>query len=201
VLLRRVVREIAPPRVSIGKGPANGPCRAELFVADNEIEKQRIALRRFFMDRKTKPQDIEDLTQQVYENVLTAQRRGEVIKDMRSYCLRAASNLLISRYRRESTSVVSLSLEGVETLPPMAHEIWFNEPQHRWSAIERLKELLQRVSDELGKHSKDVLLLDRGAGYTDEEIARETGLSIHTVRKLKTEARSFCETLKKEERK
>jgi RNA polymerase sigma factor (sigma-70 family) len=169
-------------------------------VADSEIEKQKSALRRFFMDRKTKPQDIDDLTQQVYENVLTAQRRGEIIKDMRSYCLRAASNLLISRYRRESTSLVSLSLERIETLPPMAHEIWFNEPQHRWSAFQRLKELLQRVSDELGQQCKDVLLLDRGVGCSDEEIARETGLSIHTVRKLKTEARSFCEMLRKEER-
>ncbi len=172
---------------------------AELYVANSELEKQKNALRRFFMDRKTKPQDIEDLTQQVYENVLSALRRGEIIKDMRSYCLRAANNLLISRYRRETTSVVSLSLERVETLPPLPHEIWFNEPHQRWTAFQRLKELLQRVSDELGNQFTDILLLDRGAGCTDEEISRETGLSIHTVRKLKTEVRSFCETLKKEE--
>jgi RNA polymerase sigma factor (sigma-70 family) len=168
-------------------------------VADNEIEKQKDALRRFFMDRKTKPQDIEDLTQQVFERVLAALHRGEIIKDMRSYCLRAANNLLISRYRHDSASVVSLGLERLETLPSMPLEVWFNEPQQRWTAFQRLKELAQRVSDALGKQYCDVLFLDRGAGCTDEEISKETGLSVHTVRKLKTEARSFCEMLKKEE--
>jgi len=150
------------------------------------------------MDRKAKPQDIEDLTQQVYENVLSALRRGKTIKDMRSYCLRTANNLLVSRYRHESGSVVEV-VDAVEALPPVSHEVWLNEPQQKWAAMQRLKEVLRRVGDKLGEQFVTVLLLDRGAGFTDEELAREMDISIHTVRKFKTGVRSLCKTLKNEE--
>lgn len=47
---------------------------------------------------------------------------------------------------------------------------------------------LERALEGLTPSQRAVLLLDKGHGYTDEEIASLTGLSVHTVKKYSTVA-------------
>lgn len=144
-------------------------------------------LHRYLARRLTKPQDAEDLAQEVYLRLLRVDAAKRVEKPV-AYIFGIASHV-IADFKSESR-------QGHERL-----EDGDDEPDDRASSPDdladrlNLQQQIERAFARLPQTHAMVLIAHKHRGLSYEEVAAELNLSIHTVEKYVTQAKALIRTM------
>ena len=144
-------------------------------------------LHRYLAHRLPRPQDAEDLAQEVYLRLLRMDAEKRVEKPL-AYIYGIASNL-VADYRSDSRRQRELLREEEEN------------PEEGWESADdlaerlNLQQQLERAFARLPRTLALVLLAHKHRGLSYEEVAAELGLSVHTVEKYITQAKARIRTM------
>lgn len=156
--------------------PQSGRFAASVF------ERHQAGLMRFIVRRLCPAQDSGDLAQEVYLRLLRLEG-SEFIRKPQAYVYAIASHV-ISQFRlRADHERVSFDSEALEELAGHA-DLPADELADRLDAERRVKRML----DALPEMHRAVLVLRKRDGLSHPEIARELGISPHTVKRYLHEA-------------
>ncbi len=165
--------------------------RAMSFGAST-FGRYRQELHRYLMRRLRKPQDVDDLAQEVYLRLLRLDDDKCVQKPL-AYLYGIASHVVAdfrieAEHEREYLTVDS---EAVEQ--------WSDDPScflpDELADRLNLQQQLERALNQLPATQAAVLLAHKRDGLSYEEVAEHLGLSIHTVEKYITQAKARIRTM------
>lgn len=146
-------------------------------------------LHRYLVRRMQRPEDAEDLAQEVYLRLLRIDGAKRVHKPL-AYIYGIASHVVAdyksdARREREFVSDDDDETAEVGTEPPVD------------DLIDRLnlQQQLERALTQLPTTQALVLLAHKHRGLSYQEVAAELGLSIHTVEKYVTQAKARIRTM------
>jgi len=144
-------------------------------------------LHRYLRRRLAKPQDAEDLSQEVFLRLLRI-ADTELIHNPQAYLYGIASNVVREYHMRANREQQRLSfdlesLEELEDVSGAALPDDFAEQLH-------VQRTLERAMSRLSPTHRAVLLLLKRDGMSYEEAARASGLSVHTVEKYFFQAKA-----------
>jgi RNA polymerase sigma factor (sigma-70 family) len=142
-------------------------------------EQYRPELRRFFA-RQSRTEDADDLVQAMWERLLRYPPR-EVVQAPQEYLYRVAW-MVLHRHRtrdRIDQTRVTYDQQAVEQLAQQAASA------HQSDIVEQLctEQQLERILGQLPPHWQAAIILLKRDGLSYQEIAKELGLSVHTVKK------------------
>ncbi len=142
-------------------------------------EQYRPELKRFFA-RQSRSEDADDLVQAMWERLLRYPPREEVLAPQ-EYLYRVAW-MVLHRYRtrgRLDQNRVTYDQEAVDQ-----HAQEAAGPAHS-DIVEQLytEQQLERILGQLPPHWQAAIILLKRDGLSYQEIAKELGLSVHTVKK------------------
>ena len=142
----------------------------------------RAPLMSFFLRRVGNRAEAEDLTQDVFLNLLGAGHNH--IRDADAFVFKIAGNLLRDRGRRSATRNNALLAEIDEHLvSELTREFMDNRnPERTLIARGEVAEVLAAL-DELGERTKDIFVLFRLEAIKQREIANMFGLTVKSVEK------------------
>jgi RNA polymerase sigma factor (sigma-70 family) len=146
-------------------------------------------LYRYLVRRMPRPQDAEDLVQEVYLRLLRVDSSKRVHKPL-AYIYGIASHV-VADYRSDARQEHAVLCEHEE-------EEYEGGPElHMDDLIDRLnlQQQLERALSQLPRTQALVLLAHKHHGLSYEEVAAELGLSIHTVEKYVTQAKARIRTM------
>jgi RNA polymerase sigma factor (sigma-70 family) len=147
-------------------------------------------LRRFLLRRlRERPQDVEDLAQQVYVRLLGLAKDGSLVRQPSAYLFRVASSVLSDFYTAERKQGHVL----------YDSDVFMQAADHQagpdaLAALELQQELEEALA-QLPPTQKAVLLMQERDGYQYKEIALNLRLSVDTVHKYVTVAKAKLRTL------
>jgi RNA polymerase sigma-19 factor, ECF subfamily len=142
-------------------------------------------LHRYLLRHLRQPQDAGDLAQEVYLRLLRLEK-SELVRQPNAYVFFVAAQV-VSQFKLRAQA------EPVLYDSDIAQERTENPPHFRTDELgEHLnaQRSLETLLSRLPATHRDVLLLRRRDGLSWTEIARELGLSVHTVKKYLHEARA-----------
>ena len=128
--------------------------------------------------------DAADLAQDTFMRLLVA-RQPEVIVQPRAYLTRIAQNLLVNWYQRQALE--RAYLEALAVLP----EAQAPSAEHRLVILETLHEI-DAMLDALKPQARRAFLLSQIDGMKYEDIARELGVSLVTVKRYMQQGFRGC---------
>lgn len=143
------------------------------------------ALRSYVGKRIRRPDSARDLTQEIFERFLQLPK-AHTARDPRAYLFGIASHVISEFWYQERRDRVTFDSEAVdESSNDMARAA-------PGDAAEQLvvREELERALSKLPANQRAVLLLVKRDGYTYQEVASRTGLSVETVRMYVYEGRA-----------
>jgi RNA polymerase sigma-70 factor (ECF subfamily) len=145
-------------------------------------------LHRYLIRRMPRPQDAEDLAQEVYLRLLRIDSAKRVHKPL-AYIYGIASHV-VADYRSDTRHEREFVSDDAEETPEGA------EPPVD-DLIDRLnlQQQLERALTQLPATQAQVLLAHKHRGLSYQEVAAELGLSIHTVEKYVTQAKAKIRTM------
>jgi RNA polymerase sigma factor (sigma-70 family) len=152
----------------------------------------RRELHRYLMRRLRRPQDVDDLAQEVYMRLLTLDENKAVEKPL-AYLYGVASHVLADFQMefdqdRKHVTVDSELFEEWEDSPQCAL------PDDMADRL-NLQQQIDRAMAQLPPKHAAVLLAHKRDGLSYEECAEKLGLSIHTVEKYVTVAKARVRTM------
>lgn len=151
-------------------GPGLGETLPDIPVAA-ALEGHRSVLRGYFRQRVRDREDAEDYVQDVYLRVLAARPDPRKIRSWRGFLLRAASNLLVDKHRRDE---VRMAGQHVPIEAEMADAAAI-DPERRLIARDELGVLGEALSA-LSPVARDVFLLVRVEGLSHREAGERLGI-------------------------
>ena len=148
------------------------------------VERERSRLRNFIRRRVPDPRDAEDILQEVFYELVEANRLLMPIEHVTGWLFRVARNRIIDLFRTKrpesfSDAVVSdedddrLQLEDL--LPSVVREAGVLTPGHV------LLDAVESAIDELPKEQREVFVAHELEGRSFKEMAAETGVSVNTL--------------------
>ena len=149
------------------------------------IAGERSRLRNFIRRRVPNEADVEDLLQDVFSEVIEAYRLMEPVQRWSAWMFRVARNRIIDLFRKRrleafgsdpaaiSNEGEALPLEEVLTSPAAG-------PAEVYGQTVLLEEL-EEALDELPREQREAFLAHEVEGYSFEEIAARTGVSVNTL--------------------
>jgi len=148
------------------------------------FSQQRGRLMRYLTARVRSAADAQDIAQETYLRLLRLER-VDLVRDPQAYLFRVAANLA----REHDLDRARARLGPVE-----ANQTLWSDADAIEVAVDRdaLVARMQRALGALQPHHRAVLILHRRDGMTYEEIARELGISFHTVKKYLSVALASC---------
>lgn len=167
--------------------PVLDPQIASLDVSS--VGRYRRELHRYLLRRSRRPQDVDDLAQEVYLRLLRHDRSKCVHKPL-AYLYGIASHV-VADYRIESQHenecVSSGGADGSEDASSISADDLADQLN--------LQQQLERALAQLPPTHAAVLLAHKHRGLSYEEVAAELDLSIHTVEKYVTQAKARIRTM------
>jgi RNA polymerase sigma factor (sigma-70 family) len=144
---------------------------AELYSAE---------LHRFLARRMHRPQEVEDLVQEVYVRLLKIDN-GDFVRNPRAYILQTASHVFHDHFEkdRRTQQYVVTDSEMVERISENPPELPTCELAQRLSTQKQLKAALAQ----LAPIHASVLLMFYREGYSYEEIATRLKVSVRQVKR------------------
>lgn len=171
----------------------------DLDIVEKAYSKWRFPLLRFLRRKMTNDNEAEDLVQ---ESFLRWASSGTVsnVERPHSFLFKIATNLLYDRSRRQSVRKdVMVAMDDIADASLQAQvnaaEVSYgaaNSPEHHVASREVLA-LLQQAINELPPRQREVFLLHRVEGLTQEEVALQLGISRQMVVKHLARAVAYCE--------
>jgi len=148
------------------------------------VERERSRLRNFIRRRVPDPRDAEDILQEVFYELVEANRLLMPIEHVTGWLFRVARNRIIDLFRTKrpesfSDAVVSdedddrLQLEDLLPSPDAGPEALY--------ARHVLLDAVESAIDELPKEQREVFVAHELEGRSFKEMAAETGVSVNTL--------------------
>lgn len=150
-------------------------------LASRTLREHGADLRRYLRSRLARPQDLDDVVQEVYLRLLRVQQRDKVQNPL-AYVFGIAANV-VSEFRlreRRSRLVYDSDVMQAAADAPAA--------QVEGEAGAFFEHQVKQALTQLPPMRLAVLLLERREGLTHPQIAERLGLSVHTVKKYSVEA-------------
>jgi RNA polymerase sigma factor (sigma-70 family) len=163
------------------------PGNAVANLASGAFRTYAPALHRFLLRRIRRPQEVDDMAQEVFARLMRVER-ADFIRKPASYLFGIATNV-VREFRIKAShdqERVTFDSEMVDHLAERSSEAQADDMADRLS----LQRQLEWGLAQLPRTHRTVLLMVTRDGLSHEETAKATGLSIHTVEKYVTEARA-----------
>jgi RNA polymerase sigma factor (sigma-70 family) len=172
------------------------------------VSREGPRLRNFIRKHVPDPLDAEDILQDVYYELVEAQRLMHPVDHIAAWLYRVARNRITDLFRRKSREALSAETtdieEGEKLLPeefPRSQEAGPEEAYARRVLMRALDDAL----DELPEEQREVFVAHELMGYSFKELAARTGVSVATllsrkhyaVLRLRERLREFYEDLEK----
>jgi len=148
------------------------------------VEQQRSRLRNFIRARVQEPEDVEDILQDVFSELVEAYRLMKPIQTLGGWMFQVAKNRITDRFRKKKTEAladISVAAEDGETL---SIEDLLRSPDAGPEAEYLRSVLLDELEDalaELPEEQREVFIAHEIEGKSFAELAAKTGLSINTL--------------------
>ncbi len=149
------------------------------------VAQEKSRLRNFIRRRVPDPSDAEDIVQEVFYELVEANRLLMPIEHVTGWLFRVARNRIIDLFRKKrpeafGSDPVAVSDEGeallLEDVLP-SPDAGPAEAYARTVLLEELEEAL----DELPEEQREVFIAHEIEGYSFKEIAARTGVSVNTL--------------------
>ena len=148
------------------------------------VTREQSRLRHFIRRRVPDPRDAEDILQDVFYELVEANRRLMPIEHVTGWLFRVARNRITDLFRRKKTEGFSDGPAGDEdeNQPPLADLLPSPDagPEALYARAVLLDEL-ELAIDELPEEQRDVFVRHELEGRRFKEIAAETGVSVNTL--------------------
>lgn len=155
-------------------------------ISDSFYGEIRSALHRYASRFFKRPQDIEDVVQEAFANMLEAQKHT-TIESPKSYIFRTTKHLALNEIGKSANKFTAyLGDFPDETVSPIGPQL-----EDEIEAKERL-DLLCVAVQQLPPKCQQAFILRRVYGYSQKEIAEEMGISVKTVEIHLTKAILHC---------
>jgi RNA polymerase sigma factor (sigma-70 family) len=148
------------------------------------VERERARLRHFVRRRVPRAEDVEDIVQDVFSELVEANRRLMPIEHVAGWLFRVARNRIIDLFRRtqpERFSDAEIVTEDGETLrieELLASGELGPEGEH---ARGFLIDELQRALDELPEEQRAVFVAHEIDGVSFKQLAASSGVNVNTL--------------------
>jgi RNA polymerase sigma factor (sigma-70 family) len=142
-------------------------------IADVVIREES-RLRNFIRRRVADPRDVEDIVQDVFSELVEANRRLMPIDQVTSWLFQVARNRIVDLFRRKKP--VRFDEDGDEALLPSLDA----GPEDAY-AQSVLLDALEDALDELPKDQRDVFIAHEVEGRSFKEISAATGVNVNTL--------------------
>jgi len=153
------------------------------------VEREGSRLRSFIRRRVPDPRDAEDILQEVYYELVDANRLLMPIEHVTGWLFRVARNRITDLFRRKRPERFG-EIENEEgerrTLEELLPSLDAG-PEERF-ARELMLEELEMALDELPREQRDVFLAHELEGRSFKEISAATGLNVNTLLSRKRRA-------------
>ena len=138
-------------------------------------------LRRFLQARVADRRDVEDILQDVFYELVLAERMTRPIGNVGAWLFEIARNRVTDLFRRKRPLVVTVAVGGEEG-PTLADMLPSPDagPEAAYARSVLLDELAEAL-DELPAEQRLVFLAHEAEGRSFQELAAETGVPINTL--------------------
>jgi RNA polymerase sigma factor (sigma-70 family) len=148
------------------------------------VEREQSRLRNFIRRRVPDPGDAEDILQEVFYELVEANRLLMPIEHVTAWLFRVARNRIIDLFRKKRPESFSDTAVGDEDEERLQLEDLLPSPDAGPEALyarDLLLDELDSAIDELPKEQREVFIAHELEGRSFKEMAAETGLSVNTL--------------------
>ena len=130
-------------------------------------------------------EDADEIVQDVFLKIWETRSKIDIYSSFESFLFTITYNTTISLLRKRVNEKKYLnSLQIISEAPDITNELYFTE----------LSEQVNDLLDKLTPRQKEIFLLSRKEGLTQEEIAKKLNISLNTVKKHMTNSLSFLKS-------
>lgn len=148
------------------------------------IAEERFRLRNFIRRRVPDPSDAEDIVQEVFYELVKANRLLMPIEHVTGWLFRVARNRITDLFRKKKTATFSDAAIEDEDGEALQIEDLLPSPDAGPEALYVRNVLLDELElalDELPEEQREVFTAHEIEGYSFKEIAARTGVSVNTL--------------------
>jgi RNA polymerase sigma factor (sigma-70 family) len=148
------------------------------------VERERARLRNFVRRRVPRAEDVEDIVQDVFSELVEANRRLMPIDHVTGWLFRVARNRIIDLFRRKQperfsdAEIVTEDGERLRIEDLLASEDLGPDGEH---ARRFLIEELERALDELPDEQRSVFVAHEIDGVSFKQLSQSSGVNINTL--------------------
>ena len=164
------------------------PVKGSSFEQDRQISaivaEERVRLRNFIRRRVPDPLDVEDIVQEVFYELVQANRLLMPIDHVTGWLFRVARNRIIDLFRKARLESFSDSAVANENDEVLRLEDLLPSPDAGPEALyarSALLDALELAIDELPEEQRDVFIAHELEGRSFKEMAAEKGVSVNTL--------------------
>lgn len=146
--------------------------------------RERARLRNFIRSRVPNEADAEDVLQDVFSELVEAERLMQPLQQVGAWLFRVARNRIIDRFRKTATEAVQDSPAAADDGEPLfLDDLLPGRDAGPESAYARevLLEELDAALEELPNEQREVFVAHELEGRSFHELAADTGLSVNTL--------------------
>src|SRR5205809_772526 len=155
----------------------------DLRIAD-VVRREQSRLRHFIRRRVPDPRDAEDILQDVFDELVEANRLLMPIDHVTGWLFRVARNRITDLFRKKKPESFSGTAAADEDDEPLQVEDLLPSPDAGPEALYARNVLLGELElavDELPEEQREVFVAHEVEGRSFKELAAETGVSVNTL--------------------
>jgi RNA polymerase sigma factor (sigma-70 family) len=148
------------------------------------VTREQVRLRNFIRRRVPDPRDVEDILQDVFYELVEANRLLMPIEHVTSWLFRVARNRIVDLFRRKQPESFSEAAVGDDDDGLLRLEDLLPSPDAGPDALYARNVLLDELEaavGELPREQREVFVAHEFEGRSFKEIAAETGVSVNTL--------------------
>jgi RNA polymerase sigma factor (sigma-70 family) len=148
------------------------------------VEREQSRLRNFIRRRVPDPRDVEDILQEVFYELVEANRLLMPIEHVTGWLFRVARNRITDLFRKKRPESFSDAAVVSEDEEPFYIEDLLPSPDAGPEALYVRNVLLNEIElaiDELPQEQREAFVAHELEGRSFKEISAETGISVNTV--------------------